>query len=106
MSSFEVRGSDVPKTSSVMGQVCASHGRVSFSKDKFILELAALVPMKAKDPFLYMKKKVGPVLDLEAQEQAASALAIIETEAPQLIQSKLPSQKGRGKALQCWFPLW
>lgn len=42
---------------------------------------------------------MGPVLALEVGRQATSALAIVEVEAPQLIQKKLPSQKTKGKSV-------
>lgn len=35
-------------------------------KEESLLELVMLVPIKAKDPFLWIKKKIGPALSLEA----------------------------------------
>lgn len=53
--------------------------------------------IKVRDPFMRIKKKIGPFIDLEVGRQA-SALAIVKIETPpQAIQKKLPFQKGKAK---------
>lgn len=51
------------------------------SKRRSMLELAALVPVKAPDPFLRIKKKLGP-FNLETRKRGASSLEIIEADLP------------------------
>lgn len=63
------------------------------SKEGSMLELAAHLPLKAMDPFLQIKKKMDPVLNLEVGIQVTNALAIIEAGAPKPIQKKPPERE-------------
>lgn len=40
-------------------------------KDESSLELAMLVQVKAKDAFLTIRKKIGPILNLQVGRQSA-----------------------------------
>lgn len=57
------------------------------------LEVPMPVIMKAKDPFLQIKKKMVPVLNLGVR----SALAIVTVKALRQIQKKSPTHKGKGR---------
>lgn len=63
-----------------------------------VLKLGTPVPVKVNDPFLLVKKKMGPVLNLDGR-QVAGALAIVEAEAILPIQEKPPTRKGKVKVL-------
>lgn len=45
--------------------------------------------VKARDPLLHIKKKMGPIIDRKMARQAGAS-AILEAETPQTIQKKLP----------------
>lgn len=49
--------------------------------DGSTFELAIHVPVTASDPFLRIKKKMGPLLNLEVGKQAAGLLMIVEVDA-------------------------
>lgn len=59
--------------------------------------MVAPITEKARDPFLCVKNKMGPVLDLEVGRQPAIVLPFVKAEAPQAIEKKIPSHKRRGK---------
>lgn len=67
-------------------------------KDRFAFKVATVVPLKVRDPFLRVKKKMEPVVDIKVGRQAASTLAIFEAEAPQPVRRSSFSGKGRGDA--------
>lgn len=50
-------------------------------KDEFVPESITPMPMKGEGPFLSIKKKIGPVLNMEVGRYVASALVIIEADA-------------------------
>lgn len=62
-----------------------------------MLELVIPIPRKALDPFHRIKKKMGPVLNLEGEKRTASALTIVEVDSSRPIQKKRLTQKGKGK---------
>lgn len=68
--------------------------------DESTLEVVTLVVVKARNPFLPIKKKIDPTLNLKMGRQTASVLAIVEVEAPPS-QSKIscPPKRGREKVL-------
>lgn len=63
-------------------------GSFVLKKDESKLELAMPILVKARDPFLRIRKKMSPALSLDVGKQ--SALAITEEKAPTPVQKKAP----------------
>lgn len=67
-------------------------------KKEFSLEMAMVVPIKARDRFPLIQKKVGTMMNLEATRPIAVAITGSEEEAL-AFRKRAPSQKGKGKVL-------
>lgn len=70
------------------------------NEDSPTLKLAIIVPIKAKDPFPWIKKKAGSVLNLEVGKQDR----FVEVEAPAPIHKNTFSQKGKWKGAKAPSP--
>lgn len=60
------------------------------------MEIPILLPIKARDPFLGIRKRMGPTVDLEIKKHIMTA----EREAPTLgltPRNTTPFQRGKGK---------
>lgn len=62
----------------ILVEVCRNSGRVCGGQGGVFLGYVHSSPIMAKDPFLRIRKKMGPMMDLEATRQ--SPLDIIGTE--------------------------
>lgn len=68
----------------------------ALDKETSSLEPAMPIPIKARDPFLRIRKKIGPMLNLEVRRQ--TVLTIAEEEAPTPKKKASPSSpKKEGK---------
>lgn len=59
-----------PQDGIFLGKMRASHDGFISGEDVFMLKVAMLMPLKASDPFLCIKKKMGRVFNLEADRGA------------------------------------
>lgn len=72
------------------------------NKGSLALELVMPILVKAKDPFLGTKKKMGSTLSLEIEKQ--TAVAIVDGCSRTIQKKNLPSKKGKRKGVKIPSP--
>lgn len=83
---------------SFLGQTCSSHGWIRLKQGWVYVRGATTTEVKAKDHFLRINMKTGPIFDLEVGKQATGAQPSSRQKLQQM-KKKFHFQKGKGKGV-------
>lgn len=63
-----------------------------YAGQRRVITIGHAIPVKARDPLLILRKKIGPTISLEARRQSALAIIAEDALTPK---KKAPPRKGR-----------